>query len=113
LNRNFDSEWSKKFSSSDDECSETYAGPRVESELETKSIAKFFRSKSYRGQNFLSYISLHAFGGVWLYWNEKSKLEKHQFLSVCKKPLIAIRSMRDRFNISYEFGLPGTVIGCK
>ncbi len=49
--------------SSANPCSEVYSGQYAGSEPETKALTEYIMSKSKR---WISYISLHSYGGVWL-----------------------------------------------
>ncbi|ESN98863.1 hypothetical protein HELRODRAFT_107039 [Helobdella robusta] len=62
LNRNADSEWGSNGASSDP-CSETYAGPSVASELETKALQTIVTAL---GSKIIEMITLHAYGNYWL-----------------------------------------------
>jgi len=61
LNRNFGHKWLTGGSSTDP-CSDTYAGPSADSELETKSIENYINK--YRGQ-WDSYLTVHSYGKWW------------------------------------------------
>ena len=53
-------------------CSEVYAGPYPGSEPETNSLMNFIMSKSPR---WLSHISLHSYGAIWLAPFSYSKIQ--------------------------------------
>ena len=52
--------------SSSNTCNEIYAGQAPFSELESKAIRNFLLSDKY-ASNWLSFLTLHSFGGFWLY----------------------------------------------
>jgi len=107
LNRNFDIEW-QKIGSSKSICSEVYAGASANSEFETVAITNFMLSKK---PYWLSYISIHAFGAFWLHdWkdsiSEDPNYNEEKFMSMCTRPLFALKKMKDTKNYNYEFGIP-------
>jgi len=61
LNRNFGYQWMVAGASSNP-CSETYAGPRQDSELETKAVESALQAKA--GQ-WDAYITIHTYGNWW------------------------------------------------
>jgi len=62
LNRNFAYKWMTGGSSSSP-CSETYAGPKADSELETQAVESAILAKS--GQ-WDAYLTIHTYGNFWL-----------------------------------------------
>ena len=65
--------------SSSNKCKPIYAGNVADSELETKAVINFINSKL---KNWISYISIHSYGGFWLYWNERSKMKRSDFIDI-------------------------------
>ena len=61
-NRNFGFHW-RETGASNNPCSETYAGPKAFSEVETMNIASHLWSNR---QRLLVYIALHAYSQLWL-----------------------------------------------
>jgi len=45
-------------------CSETYAGPKQDSEPETKSLQKFINQSS---RHWDAYLTFHSYGQYWIY----------------------------------------------
>ncbi|CAF0950632.1 unnamed protein product [Rotaria sordida] len=63
LNRNFGYHWMENGASTNP-CSETYAGPKPDSELETQSLQKFIKKSS---QHWDAYLTFHSYGQYWIY----------------------------------------------
>lgn len=63
INRNFPFQWDTKTSTSDVPCTETYRGPRPESEPEVRAMTKLLRET----KNIKLYLSIHAYGNSILY----------------------------------------------
>lgn len=63
INRNFPFQWDTKASVSDEPCTETYRGPRPESEPEVRAMTKLLRET----KNIKLYLSIHAYGNSILY----------------------------------------------
>ncbi|CAF1085489.1 unnamed protein product, partial [Brachionus calyciflorus] len=62
LNRNFGYQWLTGGSSTNP-CSDTYAGPSADSELETKAIEKAILNKNGYWD---AYLTIHTYGQYWL-----------------------------------------------
>ena len=45
-------------------CSETYAGPKQDSEPETQSLQKFIKETT---KNWDAYLTFHSYGQYWIY----------------------------------------------
>ena len=61
LNRNYGFKWLTGGSSTDP-CSDTFAGPSADSELETKAVENYINL--YRGQ-WASFLTIHSYGKWW------------------------------------------------
>ena len=72
LNRNFGFRWLTGGSSTNP-CSDTFAGAKADSELETQAVIKVINAKSGEWDAF---ISLHSYGGWWLTPWGHSKTER-------------------------------------
>lgn len=73
----------KETGSSDDNCSYIFAGEEPASEPETKAIQDFILKR--KGQ-WLSFITIHSYGGYWLHhWENKQDLKKDHYIElVCE-----------------------------
>ena len=60
-------------------CKIIYAGSEPSSEPETKAVINFIKSLSNK---LISYVSLHSYGGLWLFWNESTSFDRLKFLDV-------------------------------
>lgn len=62
-------------------CEEVYAGEKESSEPESKAIQQFVMSKKSR---WLSFISIHSYGALWLHHWEKNhpSLTKNTFVKI-------------------------------
>lgn len=63
-NRNFDFQWMVNGGASNNPCSETFAGPRAFSEIETSSFAEYYSTVRASVRLFISY---HSYGQYILY----------------------------------------------
>ena len=66
--------------SSNNSCSNTYAGPSAFSEPETRAIRDFLLA-----QHFHVYLSLHSYSQMWLTtWGYKNRVPKDYRKQACK-----------------------------
>ncbi len=83
-------------------CSEIYAGPHPSSESEVKAVMNYIMSQSPR---WLSYISLHSYGGIWLAPFSYSRNHIHEnFIETCQKAMTAIKTIKAKHGFEYSFG---------
>ena len=83
-------------------CSEIHAGPHAGSEPEVSAVMKYVMSKSPR---WVSYISLHSYGAIWLSPFSYSKNHiQDNFEETCYKAMVAIKKIQKTHNFQYLFG---------
>ncbi|CAK9834108.1 Carboxypeptidase B [Anthophora retusa] len=101
-NRNYDMQWMST-GASNNPCSDTYAGPKPFSEVETQHMRDFILAR--KGQ-IKAYISLHSYGQYILYpWGYTSKLpanepELRNLASNCAKAIAKTRKTKYTYGTS-------------
>ncbi|XP_076764755.1 carboxypeptidase B [Xylocopa sonorina] len=101
-NRNYDMEW-MTIGASSNPCSDTYAGPKAFSELETQHMRDFILAR--KGQ-FKAYITFHSYGQYILYpWGFTSKVpdnepELRNLASSCAKAIAKSRKTQYTYGTS-------------
>ncbi|CAF1015022.1 unnamed protein product [Brachionus calyciflorus] len=102
LNRNFDHKWMVSGASANP-CSEVYAGRYPASENEVKAMQDYIMSKS---PQWLSHISLHSFGAVWISPFSYSRVRiQDNFEQTCQKAMSAISKVEELHKFKYRFGV--------
>ncbi|KAL0968650.1 hypothetical protein UPYG_G00269670 [Umbra pygmaea] len=98
-NRNWDAGFGGPGSSAEP-CSETYRGPRANSESEVKSIVDFVRSHG----NLKAFVSIHAYSQMLLYpygYTKTPCKEQNELHKLAKK---AITDLASLYGTSYRYG---------
>ncbi|KAM9854627.1 carboxypeptidase A5 [Aulostomus maculatus] len=98
-NRNWDAGFGEP-GASGNPCSETYRGPRPESESEVKSIVDFVRSHG----NIKAFVSIHAYSQMLLYpfgYTRTPAKDKAELHSLAKK---AITDLASLYGTRYRYG---------
>ncbi|GAB1598223.1 carboxypeptidase B-like [Argonauta hians] len=106
INRNFPNHWNEDGSSSDP-CSVEYAGPTALSEPEAMALANVMRIN--QGE-LLAYISLHAYGQLWIYpWGYKME-EPSDVDDLNRLALRATNAIRQHSNTRYQVGSSARIL---
>uniref|UniRef100_A0A671V168 Carboxypeptidase A1 n=1 Tax=Sparus aurata TaxID=8175 RepID=A0A671V168_SPAAU len=98
-NRNWDAGFGEP-GASNNPCSETYRGPRANSESEVKSIVDFVRSHG----NLKSFISIHSYSQMLLYpygYTSTPAKDQAELHSLAKKAITALASL---YGTRYRYG---------
>ncbi|CAN9498917.1 unnamed protein product [Ophioblennius macclurei] len=98
-NRNWDAGFGGP-GSSNDRCSQTYRGPRAESESEVKSIVDFVRSHG----NIKAFISIHSYSQMLLYpygFTRTPARDRTELHNLAQRAVTALASL---FGTRYRFG---------
>ncbi|CAF2527240.1 unnamed protein product [Rotaria sp. Silwood2] len=100
LNRNFGYHWMENGASTNP-CSETYAGPRPDSELETQSLQKFIKKSSQRWD---AYLTFHSYGQYWIYpWGFALHMPD-DYIELKRKAQIGSEALKRVNGTSYKIG---------
>ncbi|XP_029637587.1 carboxypeptidase B [Octopus sinensis] len=106
INRNFPNHWNEDGSSSDP-CSVEYSGPTALSEPETMALANAMRM---RQGELIAYISLHAYGQLWIYpWGYKME-EPTDVDDLNRLALRATNAIRHYSNTRYQVGSSARIL---
>ncbi|XP_037958887.1 zinc carboxypeptidase [Teleopsis dalmanni] len=108
LNRNFDFLW-MSVGASDNPCSETYAGPYAESDVEIKQMLQYINT-SIPEDTIRIYISLHSYGQYVLSpWGHTEDFPEHypEMMHVAKGYADALYR---RFNTVFTYGSSSTTL---
>ncbi|XP_033882840.1 carboxypeptidase A1-like [Acipenser ruthenus] len=98
-NRNWDAGFGGAGASSNP-CSETYRGPRANSESEVKSIVDFVKSHG----NFKAFISIHSYSQMLLYpygYTKTPAADQQELDNLAKKAIDALSTL---YGTSYRYG---------
>lgn len=107
LNRNFGYKWLTGGSSTNP-CSDTYAGPSADSELETKAVEQAILAKA--GQ-WDAYLTIHTYGQYWLCsWSYTTDYPA-DFNEVCGKAKIGADAIKSFKGTPYTTGHSGVLFG--
>ncbi|CAG4909743.1 unnamed protein product [Colias eurytheme] len=98
--RNWDYHWGEK-DSSQDPCSENYAGPHPFSEPETRAVSEFLAE--HRGQ-IKVYISLHAYSQAWLLPNSHAHTPYSDDGVLVEMGKLATAALADMYGTKYQVG---------
>ncbi|XP_044733673.1 zinc carboxypeptidase-like [Chrysoperla carnea] len=99
-NRNWDAHWAEAGASSS-ECSETYAGSKAFSEIETKTLSEYIEKIS---KDLHGYIAFHSYSQVLLipYGHTIEHLDNYDdLLQIGKK---AVKAVSQRYGTKYDVG---------
>ncbi|ESN91053.1 hypothetical protein HELRODRAFT_90476, partial [Helobdella robusta] len=106
INRNFDFKW-MTVGASADPCSESYAGPKANSEPETRAVTKFILSK---GPIWDLFITLHSYGQIWMSsWGYTKELPKNYF-SLKKVGMAGVNAIHSTNGKRYKFGSASNIL---
>ncbi|XP_068960817.1 carboxypeptidase B [Petaurus breviceps papuanus] len=105
-NRNFNAGWCE-IGASTSPCSETYCGPTVESEKETKALVNFITQNL---DSIKAYVTVHSYSQMLLYPYSKSYAltENHVELNTLAKAMI--KELATLHNTKYTYGPGATTI---
>jgi hypothetical protein len=108
LNRNFGYKW-RTGGSSTNPCSDTYAGPSADSELETLALEKAILVKK---GNWDAYLTIHTYGQYWLCsWSYSTTVYPDDFAEVCAKAKIGADGIKTFAGTPYTTGHSGVLFG--
>ena len=84
---------------------------------------------------WVSYVTLHSYGGYWLHhWENNTEFDKTSYLNLvnlivlfykfttilnilkfykCMKTGIALKAIRHKHKVNYQFGIPSSLLSCK
>lgn len=104
-NRNWDNHFNE-FGASSNPCSDIYAGQYPFSEPETRQLSEFIASL----ENLVGYFDFHAYGQLLMlpYGWTKAHLDNYQELY--EIGLIAVESLKLKFNTQYQLGSIANII---
>ncbi|VDI20475.1 Hypothetical predicted protein, partial [Mytilus galloprovincialis] len=108
LNRNFGYQWNPAIGGSTSACSDVFSGVSAFSEAESKAIRDYFASAS--NVDFISYLTVHSYGQMWLYpWGYTSALP-NDYVDLDAAGNTARVAIRNRFNTRYTVGSSTNVL---
>ncbi|CAM4833676.1 unnamed protein product [Rotaria magnacalcarata] len=100
LNRNFGYHWMENGASANP-CSETYAGPKPDSESETQNLQKLISQSS---RNWDAYLTFHSYGQYWIYpWGFASYMPD-DYIELKNKAEIGSEALKRVNGTSYKIG---------
>uniref|UniRef100_A0A8C4X6Q8 Carboxypeptidase O n=1 Tax=Erpetoichthys calabaricus TaxID=27687 RepID=A0A8C4X6Q8_ERPCA len=106
LNRNFDSAWCS-VGASRDPCSETYCGPRAESESEVKAVANLVRS---RKADIVCFFTIHSYGQLILMPYGHPDKNASNFKELLDLGLRAAEAIKKKHGTTYRVGPPSSIL---
>ncbi|XP_018394061.1 PREDICTED: zinc carboxypeptidase-like [Cyphomyrmex costatus] len=99
-NRNWNYKWNTA-GSSNDTCSETYAGPAPFSEIETKSMSKYINSIS---KKFYAYIAFHSYSQLLMFPYGYTTDRVENYDDLYNIGMKAITALAKRYGTEYAVG---------
>jgi len=107
LNRNFGFQWMTGGSSTLP-CSDTYAGPSRDSELETQALENAILKKK---GDWDAYLTIHTYGQYWLCSWSYTTLYPPDFDEICSKAKIGVDGIKTYAGTQYTYGHSGQLFG--
>ncbi|EEB19277.1 zinc carboxypeptidase, putative [Pediculus humanus corporis] len=107
-NRNWDFHWNE-IGSSDNPCSETYAGPKAFSEVESKTFSDYLKTVAEE-KNLKVFVAYHSYSQLLLYpWGYTTKPSKDEalFNRVAKKAVDSLEAVHGK---KFKYGNIATTI---
>ncbi|RNA22669.1 carboxypeptidase A1-like [Brachionus plicatilis] len=106
LNRNYGYKWMVAGASLNP-CSDTYAGPSADSEVETKSVEKAINDRQGEWDTF---VTIHSYGNFWMVpwgWGSTQIPDYSDLYSVSK---IGVDALKSVYGTKYSIGSPANLL---
>jgi hypothetical protein len=105
LNRNWGYKWMTG-GSSNNPCSDTYAGPKADSELETQAVEKAIQSR----QNWAAYLTIHTYGLWWFTtWGYTQTLPPN-YSDLYAKAKLGSEAIQSVYGTRYTYGSSSNIL---
>ncbi|CAF0850217.1 unnamed protein product [Brachionus calyciflorus] len=106
LNRNYGYQWMVA-GASNNPCSDTFAGPSADSEVETKAVEKAINDKL---GNWDAFITIHSYGNFWMVpwgWGKPQIPDYNDLYAISKIGADALKSV---YGTKYSIGSPANLL---
>ncbi|XP_027731922.1 carboxypeptidase B [Vombatus ursinus] len=105
-NRNFDAGWCE-IGASSSPCAETYCGPTVESEKETKALVNFIRKNL---NSIKAYVTIHSYSQLLLFPYSKNYALTKDHVELNNLAKAMVKELEALYNTKYTYGPGATTI---